>query len=286
MGSRPANALSNIKEVNNLALIDSFLWFVHERENIRLKKNNGSSHPWTSDPILKHYKFTNIRRECDALSKIIQNLYAPIKDKPEQLLMNCMIASHIINAATLTHLGIIPLKPNSKEYIFKIRELNVKFGTAYQCPAQYKTILGYKTREDMLFIHIPKISNDAMMLLSRDKSILEVVDEINLLFGFKNTFLNMQALLQLSEINCNLVDASSETPIGVGAIPALKALFPNEKPRDSLKTLCKNDQLLKICGTWANIEHALCEWRKWVELSTGIREPRSNLLYKKKSQGF
>ena len=36
------------------------LYFIWEREAIRLARENGHSAPWTKDPVLAKYKFTNI----------------------------------------------------------------------------------------------------------------------------------------------------------------------------------------------------------------------------------
>lgn len=43
-------------------------WAV-EREKIRKAKESGASPPWTTDPILQTYKFTNLRRRDDRVSR-------------------------------------------------------------------------------------------------------------------------------------------------------------------------------------------------------------------------
>lgn len=51
------------------------LHFVTERESIRKKKLAGLSAPWTSDEILRTYRFTNIRRSDDRVSQwLIKNV--------------------------------------------------------------------------------------------------------------------------------------------------------------------------------------------------------------------
>lgn len=50
-------------------------YFVRERESIRRKKAAGRRPPWTQDPILNLYKFTNVRREDDRVSQwLIKNV--------------------------------------------------------------------------------------------------------------------------------------------------------------------------------------------------------------------
>jgi hypothetical protein len=43
-----------------------FFDFAHERHEIYLRRRIGTSRPWTADPILGHYRFTNVYRELDA----------------------------------------------------------------------------------------------------------------------------------------------------------------------------------------------------------------------------
>lgn len=50
---------------------DDLLFWVGERERIRLKKEEGQHPPWTYDPILQQYRFCNVHREDDRVTKWI-----------------------------------------------------------------------------------------------------------------------------------------------------------------------------------------------------------------------
>lgn len=51
------------------------IYFVREREAIRKKKEAGLPPPWTKDPILQTYRFTNVRRRDDRVTKwLLQNV--------------------------------------------------------------------------------------------------------------------------------------------------------------------------------------------------------------------
>ncbi len=66
------------------------LYFVHEREFIRLKKIAGSEPPYTDDPILGTYRFCNVRRADDRVSRwLTQNVLieANIKSDLKSFLM-------------------------------------------------------------------------------------------------------------------------------------------------------------------------------------------------------
>ena len=52
--------------------VQRFITFIYEREQIRLRRERGCDYPWTDDNILQTYRFTNIHREDDRVSKHYQ----------------------------------------------------------------------------------------------------------------------------------------------------------------------------------------------------------------------
>jgi len=85
------------------SLSEQFFDFVNEREWIRKRKladllasERGEipqGPPWTEDPILQTYKFTNVHRHHDRTSAILrEEFYAPhFYDDPADILLNCAI---------------------------------------------------------------------------------------------------------------------------------------------------------------------------------------------------
>jgi len=49
--------------------LDTFLYWIKERHSIFLKKESGRVAPWTADPILQEYKFTNPFRQNDRVTR-------------------------------------------------------------------------------------------------------------------------------------------------------------------------------------------------------------------------
>ena len=45
--------------------VERFFYWIHERIRIQKRKDRGDLWPWTGDPILQQYKFTNAYREQD-----------------------------------------------------------------------------------------------------------------------------------------------------------------------------------------------------------------------------
>jgi hypothetical protein len=64
-----------------------FFEYARERHTIHLKRTAGEQRPWTREPILQEYRFTNVFRELDKTTEWFRkNVRDPLKDKPEVLL--------------------------------------------------------------------------------------------------------------------------------------------------------------------------------------------------------
>jgi hypothetical protein len=51
--------------------VSDFANFIKERERVRIVKEAGKPKPWTDDPILQTFRFCNVRREDDAVTRWI-----------------------------------------------------------------------------------------------------------------------------------------------------------------------------------------------------------------------
>lgn len=76
--------------------LPGLLYFAWEREAIRLARENGHAAPWTADPILRQYRFTNVRRRDDRVSKwIIAEVIKPNEARPQ--LWFALLMTRLIN---------------------------------------------------------------------------------------------------------------------------------------------------------------------------------------------
>ena len=50
---------------------DKLLYWIKERQSVYLKKEADLTQPWTTDPVLSNYRFCNVYREQDAVTKWI-----------------------------------------------------------------------------------------------------------------------------------------------------------------------------------------------------------------------
>lgn len=105
-----------LKELARLKALTPYQRLVHwikTRESIRLKKEAGQPKPWSSDPILSRFRFCNIRREDDKVTKWIStNWRTPHKDDPD--LWFAMCVSRLFNLPSTLELidYQVPFRPS------------------------------------------------------------------------------------------------------------------------------------------------------------------------------
>lgn len=58
----------------NTYRMEQFCHWIRERERIRILKESGQEPPWTTDIVLGHYHFCNVRREDDRVTREIRNV--------------------------------------------------------------------------------------------------------------------------------------------------------------------------------------------------------------------
>lgn len=70
-----------LDSVRALPPIGRLVYWINERESIRVRRGLGLPPPWTDDPILRTYRFCNVRRMDDRVSCwLYNNWYEPHKD--------------------------------------------------------------------------------------------------------------------------------------------------------------------------------------------------------------
>jgi hypothetical protein len=117
--------------------IETAIYWISERENIRKRRAAGEPSPWTEDAILRDFRFCNVRREDDAVTRAIATLWRqPYSCDPN--LWFAMVVARFINwPETLDELGY----PSSWDPVHFKRALSSRmqrgstvFGPAYVIP--------------------------------------------------------------------------------------------------------------------------------------------------------
>src|SRR5271155_3462077 len=74
-------------------LSSDFFQFMTAREQLRIKKETGSLWPWSSDPILNTYKFTNVKREHDRTTRWMREHWTGPNERSGsgEIIFNCAL---------------------------------------------------------------------------------------------------------------------------------------------------------------------------------------------------
>jgi hypothetical protein len=110
------------------------LYWIKEREAIRIRRANNEPPPWSADPIFNEWSFCNVRREDDRVTRwIAHNWREPHRDDPE--LWFAMVIARFVNwPDTLAELGYpVPWEPERFLNVVHSRKERgeVCFGAAY-----------------------------------------------------------------------------------------------------------------------------------------------------------
>jgi hypothetical protein len=110
------------------------MFWVEEREAIRVRRASGAPEPWTEDPILGAFRFCNVRREDDRVTRwIAANWREPHADDPD--LWFAMAVARLVNwPDTLDEIGYpVPWSPEKFLSVIAAREQRgeTRFGSAY-----------------------------------------------------------------------------------------------------------------------------------------------------------
>ena len=75
--------------------LHELIYWINEREKVRLRKEAGYPKPWSDDPVFQRVYFCNVRREDDKVTRSIRKMYSPKVGHP--LFVHNIILSRFLN---------------------------------------------------------------------------------------------------------------------------------------------------------------------------------------------
>jgi hypothetical protein len=115
--------------------VNALVKFILERDMLRVRKERGEKRPWTKDPILDKYRFCNVRREDDAVTRWLRdNWYPHFADNPD--LWFAAVVARLFNLPDSLEALVswtLPFKPEKMRSILHSRKRVGKnnFNAAY-----------------------------------------------------------------------------------------------------------------------------------------------------------
>lgn len=100
-----------------LPLLSEFVYFVNERWAIHQRRLAGEQPPWTKDPILQTYRFTNVRREDDRVTIWLHKEWLWPHERAYDTVVFAMCLARLVNLPSmLVELGY-PLRWSGARFV-------------------------------------------------------------------------------------------------------------------------------------------------------------------------
>lgn len=273
-----------VEDVKKLSPFDRLVYWIREREEIRLKKESGVSWPWTDDAILKTYKFCNVRRADDRVSRwLITNWYEPYYDHPN-MVVAATLARQLNNPSSLEEVGF-PTKWDSKKVEAVLND-RVKRGLTNFSPAYMitGTLGGTKIQQIVrkvvtsIAVQRPAINRDSM----------EESCQALLPYAGFSTFIAGQVVSDLRwGLKGSWTDRMTWAPVGPGSRRGLNVLLGREfnSPMKQSEFSYHFEGLMEglkeglpetISSRMEAIDtqNCLCEYYKYVKTMNGEGRPK------------
>ena len=288
--------------------MEGLLYFIWEREAIRLARENGHAAPWTDDPVLVKYKFTNIHRSDDRGSQwIIDHLIEPATANGDEHLWFTLLIARLINwpptLEALIKKKVIPCVPEDfdadmfEHTLERIKADGKKvYSGAYMLYPTKMEPGGNKSKAVAKYIigsAVENADNIRAVLWDNERgfSIERFVAELSKCFGI-STFIAGQVAADMTYTGMDVKDLFTYAPIGPGSSRGLnyltgKAPFATWKQKDF------NSQLSYIFGqiidqldiadmTLHDVQNCMCEYSKYCRAVLGEGKPKT--IYKTETE--
>lgn len=266
---------------------EQFINFIVERDKIRANRDAGFPAPWTEDPILRDYRFCNIRREDDRVTRWIHdNWLSQVHDNPGDAIGAMTVARQVNLIETLDELG--PPMPWVPSRFVKVIQNRRKRGLpAYN--AAYIIHCGSlkpgMSKADYIAYDVidPIMRNRRTLGKALGNSLQALYDQLVTYTGM-GSFMAGQTIADVkwSTLGVEAPDRDTFVAPGPGSQRGLGWLVDG-KPRQwnhvdfilrlqELRTRVNNDTLFELDAQ--NVQNCLCEFSKYMKAKSGNGFPK------------
>lgn len=266
--------------------LEDLLYWITERESIRVKKELGLPRPWTADTILDQYRFCNVHREDDVVTKWIHENWLRPNANSTTLPFAMVVARMVNRPETLYDMGY-PQRWSSTHFIRTIQARKIRkekvWTQAYMITGGYSE--GGETKE----VIIARVLDGAYLKMQKNPILkgdtLEKASEKIMSPGI-GSFLSAQAIadIKFSPWLLDAEDWMTWCAPGPGSTAGLNYLY--ERPptktlplvqfRDEVNTIREIVMVetgRQICAQ--NTQNCLCEFSKYVRTKYYGGRPKS-----------
>lgn len=301
--------LTESKVEVNQKYLDMYWSFIFDRHIVWYKRFIlQQKAPWTKDPILLNYKFTNVYRELDKGTVfLLHNIVNGPHSEMEEV-FNIIVYRMFNRIDTYESTGFLEITGVPTEYhwdkqvsfnIWRNRQnagLSLYTDAHMVCAYEHFPGADKLERFEYIFDGVFKGLPSLMNIIKKSKS-LETIHKALMKFPGIGPFLAYEIAVDISYCEWNNHGEDEWANPGPGCQRGLKKIFPNLKTGDCtwMITVLRQAQKkeFKRLGlpfediaykgrelTLRNIEHCLCEFSKMEKALTGTGRPRNRFKAK------
>lgn len=263
----------------NPSAIEQLHYWIRERERIREQKEAGKPRPWTSDPVLQQFKFCNVRREDDRVTRWFAENWRSGTYWMEPNFVPAIIMGRVINwPDTLAEIGF-PFEWD-KELVYQTLERRKARGDKVYTGAYMVSQYGSKSPKNILvtdnadryFTKPPKVR----------ESLKDTFEELTQYEGV-GSFMAGQVLADLKQTS--LLRAAPDwwtwACLGPGSSRGLNRIYDRnlnfqpsqEQGLEEMREVAATIEWMEIC--LQDLQNCLCEFDKYMRTKLGQGVPRS-----------
>jgi hypothetical protein len=281
-----------------------FVHYLNEREAIRQRREQGLPGPWTDDPILRGYKFTNILRKYDRTTRwLVKHWYNPNRGAPKTILaLNCAIARYFGSIEFLSAIGF--QREWNPDFLIRTAEERLRTGQKVFTGAYIITNAGSTDPKQVVvvsqFLTPLRFRLDELVAVAERNSWQDVCEFLQGMPGI-GPFMGKEIALDmtLTPVLENATDKLTWSPAGPGAIRGLNRLHDRPLQKNLSQPLAQL-QMQALLGKLAadhafkdympeigvkfgvtDVQFCLCELDKYLRVKNGEGRPRSTYDYRK-----
>lgn len=274
-------------------LQDLYHW-IDERERIRLKRLNGLPGPWTSDPVLREYRFCNVNRAHDRVTQWIWTNWMRPNEGHPNLTLAMGVARMVNLPETLADLGF-PYVWNPQEFV---RVLAGRKAVGLKCwTSAYMITGGYSKGGESKEVIIARVLDSLHGALGIDPIVpgdtLDVASQKLMVPGI-GTFLSAQIIadLKYTPLLADAPDWFSWCAPGPGSTMGLhflldRSLATHVSPTQFMEEVNTVRALLESHGIVLdaqNVQNCLCELSKYIRAKYQGRRLKTRFIPMKDSK--
>jgi len=225
---------SHLSPAHPTEVYNSYWRFAAERQDIFFRKLNGDPSPWTKDPILAKYKFTNVYRASDRVSQyLIRNVIYTGSQSIGEVFFRILLFKVFNRIETWELLKKELGEVTCLEYSFKkyddilttaLSSGERIFSAAYIMPSGNKSFGHPKKHRNLLLLIEKMIEDEIPNRLSATKSMQKAFEILNS-YPMIGDFLAYQYLIDINYSNLTNYSENEFVMPGPGARDGIRKCF-------------------------------------------------------------